>query len=59
MFIAMAEDLRVVFIKLSDRVHNMKTLKFHPKNLCTQSIKKFRKNDLKILSLSMIFLVLD
>lgn len=31
MFIAMAEDLRVVFIKLSDRIHNMKTLKFHPK----------------------------
>ena len=31
MFVAMAEDLRVVFIKLADRMHNMKTLKFHPK----------------------------
>ena len=31
MFVAMAEDLRVIFIKLSDRVHNMQTLKFHPK----------------------------
>ncbi len=31
MFIAMADDLRVIFIKLSDRQHNMQTLHHHPK----------------------------
>ena len=32
MLLVMAKDLRVVFIRLSDRLHNMRTLQFLPEN---------------------------
>jgi guanosine-3',5'-bis(diphosphate) 3'-pyrophosphohydrolase len=40
MLVAMAEDLRVVFIKLADRLHNMRTLKYLPKDRQLQNAQE-------------------
>ena len=41
----MANDLRVIFIKLCDRIHNIQTLQYHPNPI---KIEKIAQETLKI-----------
>lgn len=44
-FLAMGKDLRVIFIKLADRIHNIQTLHFHPK---PEKQKRIAQETLKV-----------
>ena len=44
-FLAMAKDLRVIFIKLADRIHNIQTLHYHPKR---EKAKRIAEETLKV-----------
>jgi len=44
-FLAMGKDLRVIFIKLADRIHNIQTLHYHPKR---DKAKRIANETLKV-----------
>ncbi len=44
-FLAMWKDLRVIFIKLADRIHNIQTLHYHPKK---EKIRRIAEETLKV-----------
>lgn len=44
-FLAMAQDLRVIFIKFADRIHNIQTLQYHPEE---EKRRKIAEETLKI-----------
>jgi len=41
----MAKDLRVIFVKLADRIHNIQTLQYHPEE---RKRRKIAEETLKI-----------
>lgn len=58
MFLAMAKDIRVVMIKLADRLHNMRTMKFMPVHK-QQSISRERWRSMRLWLTVWVFIPLS